>query len=72
MPKPVAGYLICRDSGLEGEPGIFYDYVLASNGLYIRSEDAHLRVAIPIAPCEVRGLALMGRKVELPHGKVPA
>lgn len=32
MMKPV-GYLVKHPSHLEGERGMFYDYVLASNGL---------------------------------------
>jgi PRTRC genetic system protein A len=68
--KPV-GYLINKDGSLEGERGIFYDYILASNGLYIQARNAHLEATILIADAEVRGLAPLEESVSLLHGKMP-
>jgi PRTRC genetic system protein A len=68
--KPV-GYLVKRLDGLEGERGIFYDYVLASNGLFIEAEGKLMAARIPVAECEVRGLAPLETKVVLRYGRIP-
>ena len=70
-PKPV-GYLVNHKDGLTGSNGIGFDYVLGSGGLYVQSESAHLTARVPVAPCEVRGLAPVAEKVELAHGPIPA
>ena len=70
-PAPV-GYLVNHKDGLAGAHGIGFDYVLGSGGLYVQSESAHLTARIPVAPCEVRGLAPIAEKVELAHGPIPA
>ena len=66
------GYLVNHRDGLSGAQGIGYDYVLGSGGLYVQSESAQLTARIPVAPCEVRGLAPVAGKVELAHGPIPA
>lgn len=68
--QPV-GYLVNHPSGLSGAQGTFYDYALASNGLFIKAEGPLLKATINIAPVEIRGLAPLEQKVELIHGKVP-
>lgn len=68
--KP-AGYLINSTEALKGDPGVFYDYILAREGLYIRAKNALLSATVCIAPEEVRGLASLGESVELVHGKIP-
>ncbi len=70
-PEPV-GYLVNHNEGLTGAHGIGYDYVLGSGGLYVQSESAHLTARVPVAPCEVRGLAPVAEKVELAHGPIPS
>ena len=70
-PKPV-GYLVNHRDGLTGSNGIGFDYVLGAGGLYVQSESAHLTARVPVAPCEVRGLAPVAEKVELTHGPIPA
>ena len=70
-PGPV-GYLVNHPGGLAGAHGIGYDYVLGSGGLYVQSESAHLTARVPVAPCEVRGLAPVAEKVQLTHGPIPA
>ena len=67
--QPV-GYLVNLPSGLSGAPGTFYDYILASNGLFIKAEGPLLKATINIAPVEIRGLAPLEQKIELVHGKV--
>lgn len=68
--KPV-GYLVKHPGGLEGERGLFYNYILASNGLFIEAESPIIAARIPVADCEVRGLAPMEMKVTLTYGSIP-
>jgi hypothetical protein len=70
MTKPV-NYLINSLTGLEGEPGVFYDYILAGNGLYLRAKNAHLAATVCIASQEIRGLAPLKEEIQLLHGKIP-
>ena len=70
-PGPV-GYLVNHPTGLAGIHGIGYDYVLGSGGLYVQSESAHLTARVPVASCEVRGLAPVAEKVQLAHGPIPS
>ena len=58
--------------GLTGTQGIGYDYVLGEDGLYVQSENPSLTARVMVAPARVRGLAAMGRKVELRNGRIPA
>ena len=69
--RPV-GYLVNHPGGLTGAHGIGFDYVLGSDGIYVQSESAHLTARVPVAPCEVRGLAPVTGKLELTHGPIPA
>jgi len=68
--KPV-GYLLNKGEGPRGEPGLFYDYILASNGLFIRAENPLIKAAVSISPVEVRGLKPLEERIELVHGKIP-
>ena len=70
MTKPV-NYLINSLTGLEGEPGVFYNYILAADGLYLRAKNGHLAVTVNIADAEVRGLAPIAGEITLSHGKIP-
>ena len=70
MNSPV-GYLIKRKGGLEGERGVYYDYVLASNGLFIEAEGKLMAARVPVAECEVRGLVPLEPKVVLRYGRIP-
>ena len=70
-PGPV-GYLVNHPGGLAGVQGIGYDYVLGSGGVYVQSQGAHLTARLPVATCEVRGLAPVAEKVALAHGPIPA
>ncbi len=58
-------------NGLVGERGACYDYILASTGLFIETEGPLMAARVPVAPCEVRGLAPLEPKIVLRHGKVP-
>ena len=71
VPGPV-GYLVNHPGGLAGVQGIGYDYVLGSGGVYVQSRSSHLVARVPVAPCEVRGLAPVAEKLQLTHGPIPA
>jgi len=64
------GYLINTRAGLTGEQGMFYDYILAENGIFIQAQSPLLVARIPVAITEVRGLAPVDRKVKLVHGGI--
>jgi hypothetical protein len=70
MTKPV-GYLTNSLTGIEGEPGVFYDYMLAAGGVYLKAKNAHLAATVCIAPGEIRGLAPLKEDIQLVHGKIP-
>lgn len=66
-----AGYLLNKEEGLEGESGLFYDYILAGNGLFIRARNPLIATVTCVSPVEVRGLFPLEERIELVHGKVP-
>jgi len=68
--RPVS-YLLNTDRGQEGTPGLFYDYILAENGLFIRARNPLIEGAICISPVEIRGLSPLEERIELVHGKIP-
>ena len=70
MTKPI-GFLTNSLLGLEGEPGVFYSYIMAAEGLYIRAKNSHLAVTVCIATQEIRGLAPLKEEIHLLHGKIP-
>ena len=70
MTKPV-GYLTNSLRGIEGEPGVFYDYILAASGVYLRARNRFLAATVCIAPCEIRGLAPRTEDIQLLQGKIP-
>lgn len=70
MTKP-AGYLTNSLTGLQGETGVFYDYVLAENGLFLKAKNANIDACVCIAPQLVRGLAPCTESIKLVHGKIP-
>lgn len=65
------GYLLNTRAGLTGEPGLFYDYILAENGLFIQARGPLLVARVNVAAIDVRGLAPVDEKVELTHGRIP-
>jgi PRTRC genetic system protein A len=67
----IAGYLLNKDGSLEGNRGIFYDYILARDGLYIKAHNAHLDATVLVAGADVRGLSPLEEKITLLHGKLP-
>ena len=68
--RPV-GYLINTERGPEGNPGLFYNYVLAQNGLFIRAESPLIAATISIAGAYIRGLSPLREEIKLKKGKIP-
>ena len=68
--RPV-GYLLNKREGLGGEPGLFYDYILAENGLFIRARNPLIKATVCISPVEIKGLCSLDEEIELVHGKIP-
>ena len=67
----LVGYLVNYPDGLVGETGFYYNYILASNGLFIEAESPLIDARVPVAECEVRGLAPMKTRVSLTYGSIP-
>ena len=65
------GYLLNKKEGLVGEPGQYYDYLVGSNGVFIRAENPLISATIPVAKGKIRGLEPLAAKVELLNGKIP-
>lgn len=70
MNKPV-GYLVNHPGGLSGEKGLYYNYILASNGLFIEADNPLIKAQVPIAETEIRGLAPAEMKITLKYGSIP-
>ncbi len=51
------GYLIKRKDGLYGERGLYYDYILAENGVWIEAEGNLLAARVPVVHGQIRGSA---------------
>ncbi|MFN8472132.1 MAG: hypothetical protein U0822_08090 [Anaerolineae bacterium] len=66
---PLIDYVIAH-SGTPKASGQGYDYILAADGLYIGAENAYLAARIPIAHCQVRGLAALPPFCHLKHGRI--
>jgi hypothetical protein len=70
MTKPV-GYLTNSLTGIDGEPGVFYNYILAAGGVYLRVRNQFLAATVCFAPGEIRGLAPLNEDIQLLHGRIP-
>ncbi|MDO8716107.1 MAG: hypothetical protein Q7J73_04795, partial [Dehalococcoidales bacterium] len=67
----MVGYLVNHPDGISGEKGIYFNYILAANGLFIESSNPMLAARVPVAECEIRGLAPMKAKIALTYGSIP-
>jgi hypothetical protein len=69
----LAGYHVVRD--LRAVPPLnpqhLFDYLLAGNGLFIRSARPELVACVPVAVCPVRGLPPLEPQVRLRPPRVP-
>ena len=68
--KPV-GYLVNTSGSQTGEPGLYYDYILAGNGLFVHAINPLVEATVCVAEAEVRGLAPLQEAVKLPRGMIP-
>jgi PRTRC genetic system protein A len=67
----MVGYLVNYPDGISGEKSIYYNYILAANGLFIEASNPMLAARVPVSECEVRGLAPMKTKITLTYGSIP-
>jgi len=68
--EPV-GYLLNTKEGLAGEAGLYYNYIFAKTGVFIRAQNPLLRATLCVSYAEIRGLAPLHEDTELVHGKIP-
>ena len=66
------GYLVARKTGLEGQQGIGYDYILAGNGLHVQAGSDTLIARFCQLATIVKGLPPVDRKIKLPNGRIPS
>lgn len=64
-------YMRRKDGPLPPMQAKAYEYWLASNGLFLRAENAHVHALIRIAPVQVRGLQPLMHQVRLKRGRIP-
>jgi PRTRC genetic system protein A len=53
------------------DPTNLYEFVIASNGVFVRARRCGLEAMIPISMCEIRGLRPVKPYVRLDGGKIP-
>lgn len=70
MSRPV-GYLVNHPDGLSGETGLYFNYILGSNGIFIEAKSPLIAARIAVEVCEVRGLAPVETKIILTWGSIP-
>jgi len=70
MTKPV-GYLANSLTGIGGEQGVFYDYILAAGGIYLKARNQFLAATVCIGPGEIRGLESLKEDIQFVHSKIP-
>jgi hypothetical protein len=63
-------YQIARD-GVPFRKGLAFDYLLAGDGVLLLANNDALDVRVPIAGCNVRGLAPVYPACNLKHGRLP-
>ncbi len=64
-------HIIAQQSNLPPIQAAMYEYVMAGNGVFVRGQREGLSVTIPVALCEVQGLARIEPVVALAYPHVP-
>lgn len=64
--------MINSPNGLIGQNGLFYDYVMSRQGIYVQSENDRMTARVLYLPGPVRGLSDTSEKLVLNQGKIPA
>lgn len=68
----MVGYQLQYPDWRTGDRGIYYNYILGSNGLFIEASNPILSVRVPVAEVSVRGgLAPVSPRVSLIYGSIP-
>lgn len=71
MRQPAVGYrVLTRGDTQPGVAGFAYDYLLASNGVFVVARGAHLGATVRVAEARVRGLREAHASLELAHGRI--
>lgn len=65
------GYRYFTDKGLVGDAGLYYDYVVGANGLFIKAENRFISATVCVGEARVRGLQPVRPLVVLKQGKIP-
>ena len=68
--RPIVGYLHATD-GVPPRVGRSWDIITAGDGVWLAADNPALALRVPVAPCQIRGLAPLGPACELCHGPVP-
>lgn len=68
----IVTHRIHRQAPLPPSDALAYQYILASNGRYIRAATRFFDAILPIAPCAVRGLASLCHHFRLKVPRIPA
>jgi len=63
--------LVKQPDGLYGERGLYYDYILAENGVFVEAEGSLLVARVQVVHAEIRGLAPLEAKAVLRYGLIP-
>jgi hypothetical protein len=71
MIPNLINYTVAREATLPPIRTGLYEYVLAGNGLFVRSERKGLKALIPVAACNVHGLATVEPYVAFALPRVP-
>ncbi|MEJ7735776.1 MAG: hypothetical protein WKG00_42125, partial [Polyangiaceae bacterium] len=68
--RPIVGYLHALD-GVPPRVGRSWDIITAGDGVWLAADNPALSLRVPVAPCQIRGLAPLGPACALRHGPVP-
>lgn len=63
--------MINSPNGLIGQNGLFYDYVMSRQGIYVQAENDRITARVLHLPGYIRGLSDTSEKLVLNQGKIP-
>jgi hypothetical protein len=58
-------YAIHRQTPLPANNALAYPYVMAGNGVFLRAENRFVSAIVPVARCQIRGLAPLEQQIKL-------
>jgi len=61
-------YIIHHQTPLPANDALAYQYIMAGNGVFLRAENRFVSAIVPVARCQIRGLAPLERQINL---KIP-